>query len=411
MMKAICLENSAGITPILGTSIIQKDYMTASTLPESRLPLRIARISVIAVAVAMLSACALSPGMHMGSPEDVQQKLDEQGDEAPPGVLINITPQLLKQQQAELSTEISPDVRALFGTPTPYTIGPGDILNIVVWDHPELALMPITSTRATGSPSQADIGNGYNVNSNGQIQFPYVGALNVRGMTELEVRNALMKKLASYVQAPQVTVRVQSYRNRRVYVDGEVRTPGLQVMDDLPMTLPEALNRAGGFSKEADRSTIILTRKDKSIRVDFPALMRLGINPNKIMLANEDMIRVRSSIENKVFVMGEVIDPKTQPMLDGDWTLADALGAAGGLNPLTAHANQIYVIRKGNNDDAEIYHLDATKPTAFVLANGFQLKTDDLVYVDPAGVVRWQRVISNILPSYAAVTATRNATR
>jgi len=74
--------------------------------------------------------------MHMGSPQNVQSKLDQQGDEAPPGVLINITPQLLKQQRAEMATDISPDVRALFGTPAPSTIGAGDILNIVVWDHP-----------------------------------------------------------------------------------------------------------------------------------------------------------------------------------------------------------------------------------------------------------------------------------
>lgn len=385
--------------------------MTASIPQASSLPLRLARLSVITLAAAVLSACALSPGMHMGSPSDVQGKLNEQGDEAPPGALINITPQLLKEQQAAMSQAISGDVRALFGTPQPYTIGPGDILNIMVWDHPELALMPITSSRSQGSPSQADIGNGYNVDASGIVQFPYVGALKVTGMTELEVRNALMKKLASYIKDPQVTVRVQSYRNRRVYVDGEVRTPGLQVMDDLPMTLPEALSRAGGFTKEADRSTIELTRKQKSVRISMPDLLRLGINPNKIMLANGDMIRVRSSVESKVFVMGEVLDARTQPMLDGEWTLADALGAAGGPNPLTSQVNQIYVVRKGKKDDAEIYHLDARNPTAFVLANGFQLKPDDLVYVDPAAVVRWQRVISNLLPSYAAVTATRSATR
>jgi polysaccharide export outer membrane protein len=230
-------------------------------------------------------------------------------------------------------------------------------------------------------------------------------------MTELEIRDMLMKKLAAYVNDPQITVRVQSYRNRRVYVDGEVRTPGLQVMDDMPMSLPEVLNRAGGFTKEADRSSIIVTRANKSTRVSLPELLRLGINPNKVMLANGDMVRVRSNEDNKVFVMGEVLDPRTQPMRDGHWTLADALGAAGGPNPLTAQVNQIYVIRKGENDDASIFHLNGSIPTAFVLANAFQLKANDLVYIDPASVVRWQRVISNILPSYAAVTATRNATR
>ncbi|KAA0911324.1 polysaccharide biosynthesis/export family protein [Pusillimonas sp. ANT_WB101] len=385
--------------------------MTASIPQESRLPLRLARLGAITLAAATLSACALSPGMHMGSPSAVQSKMDQAGDEAPAGALINITPQLLREQQAAVSATISDDVKALFGTPQPYTIGPGDILNIVVWDHPELAMMPITSSRSTGSPSQADIGNGYNVDASGLVQFPYVGALKVTGKTELEVRNILMKKLASYIKDPQVTVRVQSYRNRRVYVDGEVRQPGLQVMDDLPMTLPEALSRAGGFTQEADRSTIVLTRKNKSVRISMPDLLRLGINPNKIMLTNGDMVRVRSAEDNKIFVMGEVLNAISQPMRDGKWTLADALGAAGGPNPLTSQVNQIYVVRKGKQDDAEIYHLNASSPTAFVLANGFELQPDDLVYVDPAAVVRWQRVIGNILPSYAAVTATRSATR
>jgi polysaccharide export outer membrane protein len=385
--------------------------MTATILPPTRFPLRAARVSIIIGSAAILSACALSPGMHMGKPADVQNKLEQQDDSAPPGVLIDITPQLLKQQQAELATDIDQEIKELFGHTQPYRIGPGDILNIVVWDHPELQLMPVVSNRNTGSLTQVDIGNGYNVSENGKIQFPYVGIQQVAGMTELEIRDMLMKKLAAYVNDPQITVRVQSYRNRRVYVDGEVRTPGLQVMDDMPMSLPEVLNRAGGFTKEADRSSIIVTRANKSTRVSLPELLRLGINPNKVMLANGDMVRVRSNEDNKVFVMGEVLDPRTQPMRDGHWTLADALGAAGGPNPLTAQVNQIYVIRKGENDDASIFHLNGSIPSAFVLANAFQLKANDLVYIDPASVVRWQRVISNILPSYAAVTATRNATR
>lgn len=372
---------------------------------------KITRFTTMLFTVLLMSACSLTPGMYMGSPSSVKNKLDKVEDSAPPGALIQITPALLLAQQGSRSSEIGSDIKALFGNSQAYTVGPGDILNIVVWDHPELALIPITSTRSTGSPSQADIGNGYNVNPNGQIQFPYVGALAVVGMTELQVRNVLMRKLSSYVKDPQITVRVQSYRNRRVYVDGEVNNPGLQVMDDLPMTLPEALNRAGGFTKEADRSNIVVTRKNASTTINMLDLMRLGINPSRIMLRNGDMIRVRSSEDKKIFVMGEILEPRTQQMRDGSWTLADALGAAGGVNPLTAQASQIYVVRKGVNADAEIYYLDASKPTSFVLANGFALKANDLVYVDAASVVRWQRVINNILPSYSALATTRAVTR
>lgn len=70
----------------------EKDQMTATILPPTRFPLRAARVSIIIGSAAILSACALSPGMHMGKPADVQNKLEQQDDSAPPGVLIDITP-------------------------------------------------------------------------------------------------------------------------------------------------------------------------------------------------------------------------------------------------------------------------------------------------------------------------------
>src|SRR3546814_4301210 len=132
-----------------------------------------------------------------------------------------------------------------------------------------------------GSTSHADVGNGYNVNPDGTIQFPFIGPIKLVGLTESAARELLTRRLSKYVQDPQITVRIQAYRNGRIYVDGEVRTPGLQTLDDIPMTLPEAINRAGGFSEEADRSFIALTRNDKTIRINLPRLTRQGVNPNR----------------------------------------------------------------------------------------------------------------------------------
>src|SRR5690606_41459730 len=61
--------------------------------------------------------------------------------------------------------------------------------------------------------------------SEGRVQFPYVGAIALGGLTEYEARDLLTQRLAKYIKDPQVTVRVQSYRSGRVYIDGEVRTP------------------------------------------------------------------------------------------------------------------------------------------------------------------------------------------
>jgi polysaccharide export outer membrane protein len=184
------------------------------------------------------------------------------------------------------------------------------------------------------------------------------------------------------------------------------------------MTLPEAINRAGGFTPEADRSSVVLTRKDVSTEINLPQLTRLGVNPNKILLAGGDLLRVVSRNESKIFVLGEVSTPRALQMQDGRLSLTEALGEAGGASPLTADARQIYVIRKVPHDkdsekeQAEIYHLDGASPTAFMLANDFQLKARDVVYIDAAPVVRWHRVIGNLLPSYDSLLInTRNTTK
>lgn len=366
-------------------------------------------LTVIAIT---LSACAMSPGMFMGGPNSAKKSLENENlkdDAAPPGAMSTITAELIKAQQSNGPYPGDNIQHLLTGASTGYKVGPGDILNIIVWDHPELSL-----AGATGATSieGANIGTGYNVSSDGRIQFPYVGALKVSGLTELQIRDRLSRQIETYITKPQITVRIQSYRNSRVYIDGEVNKPGLQAMDDVPMTLPEAINRAGGFSKEADRSSIILTRKGKETRINLSTLIKQGVNPSRIRLENGDMLRITNQDRSKVFVLGEVLRPQSLSMHDGQLTLAEALGEAGGTDPTRSNPGQIYVVRKGSQGNAEIYHLDASTPTAFVLANGFQLRPHDLVYVDPARVVRWNRVVSNLLPSYGTIVAAGiNATR
>jgi polysaccharide export outer membrane protein len=329
-------------------------------------------------------------------------------DAPPPGSLIAITPELLRQQRAGRASAIDPAVKQLFDVPRPYLIGPGDVLNIVVWDHPELAIAPAGSL-ATDASSLSSVGNGYNVSPQGLVQFPYVGTLKLSGMTEYDARELLIKRLAKFIKDPQVTVRIQSYRSGRVYIDGEVRSPGLQAVNDIPMTLPEALGRAGGFTPAADRSAIAITRNGTTTTVSLPQLTERGINPSAILLGSGDLVRVLAREEAKVFVLGEVLRPNTQTLRNGRLTLNEALGESGGVNPVSGDPRQIFVIRAGNTTPPEVYHLDARSPTAYALAEGFELQARDVVYVDPVPVVRWNRVISLILPSAQAVSTTRGA--
>ncbi|MDM0110723.1 polysaccharide biosynthesis/export family protein [Variovorax sp. J22R133] len=355
----------------------------------------------------------MSPGISF---DDAIQKetrassataMDADTDAAPAGALQSITPDLIRKQRSAQANDVGEDVKRLFGSAAAYRIGAGDILNIVVWDHPDLALQPagsITTDATSGSP----VSNGYNVSQDGQIQFPYVGNFKVGGLTEYEVRDQLVKRLSKYFNDPKVTVRIQSFRNGRVYVDGSVRTPGLQAVNDIPMTLPEAISRAGGFAADADRSTVTVSRDGTTTLVNMPQLISLGINPNKIMLGAGDMVRVFSQDDAKVYVMGEVTRPTAQPLRNGRLSLNQALGESGGVSTTSGNPRQIYVVRAKAGGDAEVYHLDGSNPVSYALAEGFELKARDVVYVDPVPLVRWSRVINLILPS-AQVVGVGNA--
>jgi polysaccharide export outer membrane protein len=370
----------------------------------------------------LLSGCAFGPGVNYARELARDPALASQStwnsyvrdvlgfgeeDPPPPGALISVTPELIRKQRDATPQTIASEVSALFAATAPYTIGAGDLLSITVWDHPELNL----PTLASSVPGQT-VPLGalfYPVDSQGRMQFPMLGAVQVGGLTEEGLRALLVRELSRSIKNPVVTVRIQSYRAQRIYVDGEVRNPGLLNGDDLPPTLPQMLARAGGFTPQADRSRIAVTRGEKTTTISLPQLTRLGVNPGKILLAHGDLVRVFGREESKVYVLGEVIRPSTQTLRDGRLTLNEALGVAGGLNPTTANPRQVFVIRAASAGKPEIYHLDASAPAALALAEGFELKASDVVYVDPVPVVRWNRVISLILPSAAAVTTTGTA--
>jgi polysaccharide export outer membrane protein len=383
---------------------------------------------------ATLSGCAWAPGLHMsgaagqeaGKRTTLLSVLNKpaEDDTPPPGTLTEITPQLIRQQRATQEVNAVEQVKHLFGKPQPYTIGAGDVLSIVVWGHPEFAM-------ANGGPAQAGGGagtaasftgaaapmpetsatalGGQYVSAEGTIQFPYVGSLSVAGMSEAKARDALVKKLSRYIKDPQVTLRIQAYRSNRLYIEGDVRAPGLVALNDLPMTLPEALARAGGLLPSADRSAISITRGDQTTLINLQKLTEENINPNQILLAAGDMVRVTGREDAKVYVLGEVTAPKPVPMRYGKLTLNEALGEAIGLSQISSDPSQVYVMRNPKGDQPEIFHLNASTPYTYILAEGFQLRPRDVVYVDPAPIVRWNRVISLLLPSASAITVTRSA--
>ncbi|AJW95644.1 polysaccharide biosynthesis/export family protein [Burkholderia gladioli pv. gladioli] len=369
------------------------------------------RLVMILPLCAWLGACGVAPGMSMQQPVSIPLESGTTPDHraALPIPVTNIDLSLIRRMH-EIERNgrgVAPDIVA---SPEAYTIGRGDVLQITVWDHPELALAQGASPQAMART--ADAPPGFVVDQDGTLQFPFAGRFPVAGSTVEQVQAQLARRLDKTFNDPQVTVRIASFRAKQVYIEGEVHAPGSQALNDIPMTIYDAIGRAGGFSSTADQSRIVLVRDGIERRVDLVEMAEQGRNPSKIVLRDGDLVRVLSRDDSGVFVMGEVNKPVTAlPMRNGRLTLSDAIAQAGSLNANTADAAQLYVVRGMQGEQPQVFHLDAHSPVAMVLANQFQLKPKDIVYVDGNALVRFSRVLSLLLPAINAGLTTAIATK
>jgi polysaccharide biosynthesis/export protein len=325
--------------------------------------------------------------------------------------IVPITPELIRTRAAQEPQGVPADVRQLFGKAPAYTIAPGDVIGIVVYRHPELMPNAGAVISQQSDPTGVSVAPGFIVDGAGEITFPYIGRTKIEGMTESAASDFITRQISPFVKDPLVSVRIQSFRSRRVYVEGEVRTPGLQIFTDVPMTLAEAINRAGSVTTAADRSRVTLTRGERTMTIDLPLLQRYGFDASRIPLQNGDIVNVGTREDSRVYVMGEIRNPSALLMRNGRLSLNEALGDAGGPDLLTSSTGQIYVVRNSRGDVPEVYHLDAKNPVALALADRFELRPRDVVYIDPVPLVRWNRVISLILPAAQVVNLGGTASR
>ena len=370
---------------------------------------RYIRALAIAILGVVLSACSAVPGQRMIVPSSIDVSGGQYSGEPRQQITVPITDinldEIQKLQDAakgDLSQQVQTMLNTARSEPPAYAVGKGDVLQITVWDHPEL-VAALGQPNPSSRPS--DAAPGFLVDDEGNVQFPYAGSVHVAGLTVKEIQARIASLIAKIYKDPQVTVRVASFRWAQIYIDGEVRAPGLQQINDIPMTLPEAIGRAGGFTPNADQSRVDLIRDDQTIRINIPDLIDAGRNPARIMLQRGDMLRVAARDENGIYVMGEVNRPATiLPMRSGKLTLAEALSQAGSLNQNTAEANQLFVIRApyGSAGKPQIFHLDATSPVSMILANQFDLHPKDVVFVDNGALVKFNRVLNLLLPAINA---------
>jgi polysaccharide export outer membrane protein len=126
--------------------------------------------------------------------------------------------------------------------PGNYVIGPGDVLDVAVWDNTEI-------TRTV--PVRPD----------GKISLPLLNDMRAAGLTPMELRDALMKALADYIPRTSVSVLVREIHSFKVSVIGEVKTPGRYELKERSTVL-DVLAMAGGLTEFAGRNRIVVIRQE-----------------------------------------------------------------------------------------------------------------------------------------------------
>jgi len=270
-------------------------------------PSKMLEVLLAAVALLLLQACTVMP--QTGGLDESRLRKDATGNVR----IRDINPDLI----ASLSlTNVKGNIGGAAGMGPEnwdYLIGPGDVLSIVVWEHPQLTI-PAGPNR---TPAEA----GSRVHGDGTIFYPYIGNLSVQDKTVSEVRELITAGLKKIIPEPQVDVSVAHFREN-----------------------------------------------------------------------------------NKVYVLGEISQPRPLVLGMSRLSLTDAVAQRGGIEKPNANARGIFVFRSNSQtSDVDVFKLDARSPAAFLWGTRFNLQAQDVVYVTAAPAARWGRIISKIVPSLAAL--------
>jgi polysaccharide export outer membrane protein len=297
-------------------------------------------------------------------------------------------------------------------------IGPGDVLNITVYEAgvslfgTALRTVAAAGTTAVDTSSSAERLPPTRVDDYGYIKVPFVGRMRAAGRTAGELQSMIQSGLRGMSQDPQVLVSIEQSITNSVILAGEITRPGRLVLSTNRESLVDAIALAGGYRGNAKDAVARVQRDGQSFEVRLSDL--LDMPQEDIQVAPGDRITVISRPQS-FSVLGapnkadEVVFPRSR------LTLAEAVALSGGANPNAGDAGAIfvfrYVPRADGTEQPTVYHLNMMRPGAYLLSQRFLMHDRDVLYVGNARANQPTKFIQLLSQLFVPVATARAVTQ
>ena len=245
-----------------------------------------------------------------------------------------------------------------------------------------------------------DLDGSYIIDPNGNINLPFIGKINIESLNLNDTKIKLISTLKKYYNNTDLQIKIEEFNSSKIYVLGAVRNQLTINLNQKPLKLIDAAIQANynpNSEGKAFGNKGLLRRDNNVYKIDINKIFQSTDIRDNFYLKKDDVIFVDRNSDN-LHIFGEVTSPGVYyPNID--YSLTELISLAG-ISSLTANAAKVYVIREDYDSFLKInvFKLDIRNPINLVLGKRFLLKPKDIVFIPPTSLVKWNRVISLLLP-------------